>query len=70
MNQKFSLSGFLGSVAATLVLWAFVVWLAGIALHRGFGVPVPFLPSFLLAFAGATAVKILAMTVAAAFRGQ
>jgi hypothetical protein len=61
-------AGFLASIAVTLLSWAFVVWLAGVALYHGYGVSVPFRPSFILVFAVATAVKILAMTVAHAFQ--
>jgi hypothetical protein len=47
----------------TLAIWAFLTWLAGIALHQGFGVSVPFTPVFLMSLAAATAVKVLvAMT--------
>jgi hypothetical protein len=56
-------AGVLVSFIATLAAWAFVVWLAGIGLDRGFGVPAPFVPVFILTFAAATAVKILALTV-------
>jgi hypothetical protein len=53
-----------GSIIFTLLSWAFVVWLGGIALYHGFGVSAPFVPTFLAVWAGATAVKILTLTIA------
>lgn len=53
---------------AGLLIWAFAVWLAGIGLHRGYNVSVPFLPTYLLAVAGSFVLNGLTRVVAVAWR--
>lgn len=43
--------GFTSGLFVTLGVTALVSWLAGIALHQGFGVPVPFMAAWLLILA-------------------
>lgn len=50
--------------------WAFVAWLAGVALHRGFGVSLPFIPAFILAFLFATVTKSLAQVTGEAWHAE
>ena len=61
-------SGITLSIVATLLAWAFVAWLAGVGLGRGFGVSAPFVPSLILAFVLGCVVKMLASTIADTWR--
>lgn len=49
---------------AALILCAIVSWLAGLALHRGFGMSVPFLAGFFLLVAFAFFLRLVVLIVA------
>ena len=51
--------GIISGIIATLGTWAFLAWLAGVGLGRGFGVSVPFIPALILAFVFGGVVKSL-----------
>lgn len=50
-------------IITTIAWWSLVASLTGIALHRGFGISVPFAPAFILAFTFGAVVKGLAQVV-------
>jgi hypothetical protein len=60
-------SSFATAIGATLALCAIVSGLAGVALHRGFGLSVPFLAGFFLVLGFAFFVRLIALTVAGAW---
>src|SRR5579872_501481 len=51
--------GIISGIIATLGTWAFLAWLAGVGLGRGFGVSVPFIPALILALVFGGVVKSL-----------
>jgi hypothetical protein len=57
-------AGILTNIALSLGIWALLAGLAGLALHRGFGVSVPFIPAFLLSFTFGMTVKVVGMMTA------
>jgi hypothetical protein len=57
-------SSLLAGFIASLAIYAGLVWVAGIALNRGFGVHVPFVAGWLLLMTGGWLVKHLATNVA------
>lgn len=67
-NQP-SASGVTTSFIVTLGIAALVSWLAGVALHQGFGVPVPFMAAWLLIVAFLFLAKTTTRVVALGWYG-
>ena len=68
--KNFPATSLLADFLSGLGLVAFVVWLAGVALSRGFGVHVPFLAGSILLFVSLVTLKAATVAVANTWHGS